>query len=135
MRADYEDSTGNLNRHVGACVPTRTAETDVITAYTAGTEYSYARMRFLTAMWCARRHRPYIAVEDPEFIQMLKMLYGRVEIPTRMTVSRDVRLILTDSMARVVMMFKVSVMHGSSLAMLMSTIRLFRTSTGVFTSA
>ncbi|OJT07894.1 hypothetical protein TRAPUB_1210 [Trametes pubescens] len=106
LRADYEDSTGNMHRHIAACTPQKTAESEAITAYGAGSQYSYGRMRYLSAMWCARRHRPYLVVEDPEFRQMLKMLYGRVEIPTRMTVSRDVQFILGDSKKRVVVHFK-----------------------------
>lgn len=110
LRADYEDSTGNLHRHIAACVPKKTAESEAITAYGAGSQYSYSRMRFLTAMWCARRHRAYLTVEDPEFKEILKMLYGRVDIPTRMTVSRDVQFILGDSKKRVIVKFKVSLL-------------------------
>lgn len=108
LRADYEDSTGNLHRHIGVCVPQKTAESEAITAYGAGSQYLYARMRFLSALWCARRHRPYLTVEDPELRDILKMLYGRVEIPTRMTVSRDVQFILGDSKKHVIVLFKVS---------------------------
>ncbi|OJT01618.1 hypothetical protein TRAPUB_7922 [Trametes pubescens] len=85
-RSDYEDSTGNLGRH--------------------GTQYSYARVRFYLAMWCARRHRPFTIVEDPELLMLLKMLYGRVELPKRLTVSRDVQFIHTTSKTRLVIMFK-----------------------------
>lgn len=125
---------GNLNRHVGACSPPKTQESEAISAYGSGSQYSYARLRFLTAMWCARRHRPYIAVEDPEFKAILKMLYGRVDIPTRMTVSRDVQFILNDSKKCVIVLFKVSTAcHRTIVAA--DIHRLFRTIAGAFTSA
>ncbi len=133
LRADYEDSTGNLNRHVGACSPPKTQESEAISAYGGGSQYSYARLRFLAAMWCARRHRPYIAVEDPEFKAILKMLYGRVDIPTRMTVSRDVQFILGDSKKRVIVLFKVSTSRDRTL--IAADIQsLFRTIVDVSTS-
>lgn len=106
--ADYEDSTGNLHRHITVCVPKKTAESEAIMAYGAGSQYSYSRMRFLIAMWCTRCHRAYLTVEDPEFKEILKMLYGHMDIPMRMTVSRDVQFILGDSKKCVIMKFKVS---------------------------
>ncbi|KAL1937892.1 hypothetical protein VTO73DRAFT_12785 [Trametes versicolor] len=104
--SDYENSTGNLSRHVLVCDPTDTPEVEQITAYAQGSTYSAARVRLYCALWCARRHRPYIIVEDPEFRAMCRMLYGKVEIPKRMTVARDVQLIHTDSKDRVIIYFK-----------------------------
>ena len=66
-RTDYEDSTGNLRRHVLACDPDETPENEMITSYAQGVTYSAPRVRFLLAMWCARRHRPFAIVDDPEF--------------------------------------------------------------------
>ncbi|PIL32862.1 hypothetical protein GSI_04980 [Ganoderma sinense ZZ0214-1] len=105
-RADYEDSTGNLKRHVDVCDPDPTPESESITAFANGATYSPARMRFLLAMWCASRHRPFKVVEDPEFRAMLGMLYGKVQIPSRVTVSRDVQLILDETMARLMDRFE-----------------------------
>lgn len=106
-RADYEDSTGNLKRHVDACDPNPTPESESITAFANNATYSPAPMRFLLEMWCASRHRPFKVVEDPEFRAMLGMLYGKVQIPSRVTVSRDVQLILDETMARLVDHFEV----------------------------
>ena len=78
-----------------------------ITEYAKGVNYSYARVRFLLAMWIARRHRPFTIVEDPEFKELLCMLYPRVEIPSRVTVSRNLKVIFEDSRARVKVMFEV----------------------------
>lgn len=48
-------------------------------------------MRYLLAVWIARRHRPFAIVEDPELRAIFHMLFDKVEIPSRSTVSRDVR--------------------------------------------
>ncbi|OJT02144.1 Zinc finger BED domain-containing protein RICESLEEPER 1 [Trametes pubescens] len=105
-RSDYEDSTGNLRRHVLKCEPAQTPESEVITAFAAGSTYSAARVRYYLALWCARHHRPFLAVEDAEFRALLRMLYGRVEIPSRVTVSRDVQLIMHHCKVIVVALFQ-----------------------------
>ena len=106
-RTDYEDSTGNLRRHVLVCDPEETPESEMITHYAQGATYSAPRVRFLLAMWCACRHRPFAIVDDPEFRDLLAMLYARVDIPSRHTVSRDVQTIMDDSRSRVLQHFKV----------------------------
>ncbi|KAI1787695.1 hypothetical protein LXA43DRAFT_1064176 [Ganoderma leucocontextum] len=100
-RSPIDESTGNLNRHVQACTPKKAPKTQMITGYAQGATYSYACVHFLLAMWIARRHRPFTIVEDPEFKELLRMLYVRVEIPSRVTVSRDLKDIFEDSRARV----------------------------------
>ncbi|KAL1949782.1 hypothetical protein VTO73DRAFT_8663 [Trametes versicolor] len=105
-RADYEDSTGNLSRHVQGCEPDKTAQTEMISAYGQGSQYSYPRVRFCIAMWCARRHRPFSIIEDPELLHLLKMLYGRVELPKRLTVSRDVQFIHATAKIRLIIILK-----------------------------
>jgi hypothetical protein len=62
-----------------------------MTAFTNGTTYSPARFRFLLAMWCARRHRPFKIVHDDELVEIFQMLYDRVDVPHPTTVSRDVK--------------------------------------------
>ncbi|KAI0363104.1 hypothetical protein BV20DRAFT_958990, partial [Pilatotrama ljubarskyi] len=113
-RSDYEDSTGNLQRHVRACVPDDVPEVERMEAYANGSLYSAARVRYYIAVWCARRHRPYYIVEDMEFRHLLFLLYGKVVIPKRMTVSRDVRMIHSFCVERVIEHFKV---HPLSTAM------------------
>ena len=98
---EYQDSTGNLSRHVKACEPVDTPETEMITAYAGGATYSPARLRFLVAMWCARRHRPFGIVEDPEFHEIAHMLYSKAKIPLRWTVSRDVQTLFDSTKVRV----------------------------------
>ncbi|OJT06793.1 hypothetical protein TRAPUB_2358 [Trametes pubescens] len=101
LRADYEDSTTNLKRHAELCDPPETPATEMITAYASGVSYSPSRMRYLIAMWCARRHRPFSIVEDEEFREILHMLYPKVSLPSRFTVSRDIQMIVEDSRDRV----------------------------------
>lgn len=89
LRARYEDSTTNLMRHVKNCDPLKPSKQ--IVAYANGTTYSPARFRYLIAMWCARRHQPFIIVEDPELVEIFQMLYCRVNIPSHVMVSRDIQ--------------------------------------------
>ncbi|KAI1784378.1 hypothetical protein LXA43DRAFT_875347, partial [Ganoderma leucocontextum] len=98
-RAPTDEFTGNPNRHFKACILQATATSEMITAYAQGATYSYARVRYLLAMWIARRHCPFTIVEDPEFKELLRMLYVRVEIPSRVTVSCDLKDIFQDSRA------------------------------------
>lgn len=92
-----DESTGNLNRHIKSCDPEATAETQLITDFAQGANYSYVWLRFLLVMWIARRHRPFTIVEDPEFCEILRMLYVRVQIPSRIMVSRDLKDFFSDS--------------------------------------
>ena len=101
-RIAHEDSTSNLLRHVRTCEPPETAETEVIMSFAAGSTYSKAKFRYLLAIWCARRHRPFSVVEDPEFREVVRMLYGRAEIPSRISVSRDIQHLLEYSRVRLI---------------------------------
>ena len=98
---EYQDSTGNLSRHVKACEPEETVETEMITAYAGGATYSPTQLQFLVAMWCARRHRPFAIADDPEFHEIARMLYSKAKIPSRWTVSRDVQDIFESTKDRV----------------------------------
>ncbi len=59
-------------------------------------------------MWCARRHRPFTIVDDPEFQELMCMLYAKVELPSRVTISRDVQMIMLDGKIRVIAFLSVS---------------------------
>lgn len=73
-----------------------------MTSFAAGSTYSKAKFRFLLAIWCARRHRPFSVVEDPEFHQIIQMMYSRADIPSRISVSRDIQHLLEASRERLV---------------------------------
>ncbi|EIW51466.1 uncharacterized protein TRAVEDRAFT_54505 [Trametes versicolor FP-101664 SS1] len=81
-RADYEYSTGNLKRHVDSCEPDDTPEGEKISAFAHGITYTPPRMRLFLALWCARHHRPYAIVKDPELQNIFRMLYAKVKIPS-----------------------------------------------------
>ena len=104
---EYQESTGNLSRHVKSCDPEDTPEVEMITTYASGVTYSYARLRFLVAMWAAQCHRPFAIVDDPEFREILAMLYSRIELPSRVTVSCDVRDIFNNTKEIAIKMLKV----------------------------
>jgi hypothetical protein len=59
------------------------------------------------AIWVARRHRPFNIVEDDELINIFTDLNNKVEVPSRFTVSRDVKEIFDMSRKKVAEMLKV----------------------------
>ena len=72
-------------------------ETQSIATFAAGSTYTEAKFCYHLVMWITTCHRPFSIVEDPEFRALLRMLYGRVEIPSHVTVTRDMHLILRDA--------------------------------------
>ncbi|PIL35261.1 hypothetical protein GSI_01986 [Ganoderma sinense ZZ0214-1] len=98
-RIIHEDSTSNLIRHIRACSSSSgtASEAQALTAFAAGSTYTESKFRYHLVMWVTTRHRPFSIVEDPEFRALLRMLYGRVDIPSRITVTRDMHLILEDA--------------------------------------
>ncbi|TFK81287.1 hypothetical protein K466DRAFT_502393, partial [Polyporus arcularius HHB13444] len=107
LRADYEDLTGNLKRHITICKPVDTPEAQIMEDFAKGVTYSWPRIRYLIALWCACRHRPFSIVEDQEFQAILQMLYPKVRLPSRFTVSRDIRMACDVTKDAVIQMFKV----------------------------
>ena len=79
---EYQESTGNLSRHVKACDPEDILETEIITAYASRDQYLPGHMRFLIAMWVACRHRTFQIVDDPEFHEIVHMLYQKAQLPS-----------------------------------------------------
>jgi hypothetical protein len=77
-------------------------------AFASGSTYSEPRLRYLLSMWCARRHRPFAIVADPELIEIFTMLHARTNVPHPITVARDVREIFRLCKQNVVSMLKVS---------------------------
>ncbi|KAJ3511231.1 hypothetical protein NMY22_g15715 [Coprinellus aureogranulatus] len=90
-RARTDESTSNLNRHVRTCPAGQpvTTQSTALTNYVHGHSYSSARHRVSLSLWCARAKRPYAIVEDAELVGLFKDLYAGVEMPSRVTVSRD----------------------------------------------
>lgn len=92
IRTRWDDSTSNLGRHISACTKGSTppAGQQAIDAFAQGTTYNPHKFRFKLAVWIARRHRSYAIVQDPEFVDILRMLSSKAEIPHPTTISRDV---------------------------------------------
>lgn len=91
IRNRRDTSTGNLARHVSACASTVVPEHKSIASFAHGSTYTKPSFRYLVAKWIFRNHRPFSIIQDQELMQMLRMLYAKVEVPSPNTVSRDVR--------------------------------------------
>ena len=65
-------------------------------------------------LWVAHRHRPFAIVEDKELIGIFKDLNNKVEVPSRSTVSWDVKEMFAMSRKRVAAMLKVRTVVSST---------------------
>ena len=59
------------------------------------------------ALWVAHRHRPFAIVMDDELVEIFTDLNNKVEVPSRFTVSRDVKEIFLMSRVKVSEILKV----------------------------
>lgn len=106
IRARHDNSTSNLKNHALKCAPAKGKNT--IEDLIPGAKYSKARMRYCLIQWVVRRHRPYSIVEDTELLDIFKMLFSRVEVPSARTISRDVQEVFEMSKKNVIALLKVS---------------------------
>ncbi|KAI1787810.1 hypothetical protein LXA43DRAFT_895699 [Ganoderma leucocontextum] len=90
----HEDSMSNLLHHVHTCDLPEIPEVEAITAFTSGAMYSRAKFQYLFTLWCAHRHCPFSVVEDPEFWQIVQMLYACAETPSRISILYDIQHLL-----------------------------------------
>jgi hypothetical protein len=111
-RVRHDDSTSNLVRHAKACDGgmIRVGSSGSITAFAQGSTYTPQKFRMKLAIWVARRHRPFAIVEDDELIDIFMDLNNKVEVPSRFTVSRDVKEIFDMSRVKVAAILKVRVL-------------------------
>ena len=100
-RVRHDESTSNLVRHSDRCTPGATTATALISSFAHGSTYSYPKFRMKLALWVARRHRPFAIVEDDELIDIFMDLNNKVEVPSHITVSRDVKEIFRISRVKV----------------------------------
>jgi hypothetical protein len=91
IRARDDVSTSNLKRHVTRCDGQLAPPGGRINEFAHGSTYNKAEFRYLATLWVAQCHRPYAIVEDPPLNRMFRMLYSQVEVPSAVTVSRDVK--------------------------------------------
>ena len=108
-RQVHDPSTGNMKRHIKECAsnPNHASQQRTMAEFAAGVTYSPARFRAQLALWVARHHRPFAIIEDPELRALFRMLYSRVDIPLRVTVARNVHLILRDAKEHLIDYLKV----------------------------
>jgi len=107
-RIRHDDSTSNLVRHVKACDGgVAMARSGSITEFAQGSTYTPHRFRMKLALWVARHHRPFAIVEDDELVEIFTDLNNKVEVPSRFTVSRDVKEIFLMSRVKVSEILKV----------------------------
>ncbi|KAF8588340.1 hypothetical protein K439DRAFT_1335390, partial [Ramaria rubella] len=90
-RVRVDDSTSNLVSHKECCAPTQDAGQNSIQSFAHRSTYSTRRLQHLLILWVACRHRPYTIVHDPELIEIFKMLYELVQIPSPWTLSHDIQ--------------------------------------------
>lgn len=76
--------------HFRSCEKKDPSDQVKISDFAHGSSYDKGKMRFLLALWVSRHHRPFAIIEDKELQDIFRMLYARVDIPSRKTLSRDV---------------------------------------------
>jgi hypothetical protein len=114
-RVRHDDSTSNLVRHVKNCDGSALVGAGSLKEFAHGSSYTPHQFRMKLALWVARRHRPFAIVEDAELVDIFKDLNNKVEVPSRSTVSRDVKEIFDMSRKRVAAMLKVRTLLHLSL--------------------
>ncbi|MGH7239795.1 MAG: hypothetical protein ACREHG_06970 [Candidatus Saccharimonadales bacterium] len=84
---------GNLIKHVQSCEPTSDTcqQQQMMNTMALGSTYSREKLRVAIATWTSRHRRPFQIVEDPEFVDMVKMLNPCADVPSRFSVLRDVK--------------------------------------------
>ncbi|KAG8745576.1 hypothetical protein FRC10_007754, partial [Ceratobasidium sp. 414] len=85
--ATRESGTGNLGRAVKRCNLRRGVSDEAET--TPSPEFTQAYFRALVVMWCAVNHRPFNAVSDPLFIDIIHLLRPSAHVPCPQTISSD----------------------------------------------
>lgn len=93
---DYQDSAGNLSRHIKMCELDKTPQAEIIMAFTSGVTYSPTHLCFLLAMWVACHHCPFMIIKDAEFQQIICMLYAKAQLPSQITLSHNMQAIFVE---------------------------------------
>jgi len=53
--------------------------------------YNKAELRYLISRWVFECHQPFTIINDAPLQSILKMLYAKVETPSKTMISRDVK--------------------------------------------
>jgi hypothetical protein len=104
-RVCHDDSTSNLQRHVSGC-DGAAAGSASLKDFAHGSTYTPHFFHMKLALWVSHRHRPFFIVQDEELVDIFKDFNDKVDVPSRFTVSRDVKEIFNMSRKRVAAMLK-----------------------------
>jgi hypothetical protein len=105
-RARHDESTSNLVRHAENCDPS-SASLKMINLF--ANAYTPGKFRVNVALWISRRHRPFMIVEDPKFVELLTSLNNKVSVPSRATLTRDIHEIFAATCLNVATLLQVRV--------------------------
>ncbi|KAF8580011.1 hypothetical protein K439DRAFT_1236255, partial [Ramaria rubella] len=90
-RSRMDDLTSNLVSHKEQCAPGHEAGQNSIKSFAHGSMYSTGRLWHLLVLWVAHRHQPYAIIQDPELLEIFKMLFEPAQIPSPHSLSQDVQ--------------------------------------------
>ncbi|KIJ43405.1 hypothetical protein M422DRAFT_127118, partial [Sphaerobolus stellatus SS14] len=76
------------------CEPALSTESGAMTKFVSGHGYTHEGFCFGVGKWIAKHCRPYTIIDDVELQDLFCMLYACVKIPSRMSVQRDIRLMM-----------------------------------------
>ncbi|KIJ52069.1 hypothetical protein M422DRAFT_157043, partial [Sphaerobolus stellatus SS14] len=80
--------------HRATCKPALSAESGAMTKFVSGHGYTHEGFSFGVGKWIAKCCRPYTIIDDVELQDLFRMLYACVEIPSRMSIQRDICLMM-----------------------------------------
>jgi hypothetical protein len=78
-----------------------------ITVFAQGSTYIPQKLHMKLTIWVVHHHQPFAIVENDELIDIFMDLNNKVEVPSRFTVSRDVKEIFDMSRVKVAAILKV----------------------------
>jgi hypothetical protein len=107
-RVRYDQSTSNLVQHMNICEPKQVPVSHTMATFAYGSTYNPDRFHLNLVLWVAQHHCPFILVNDPEFIQLLQSLNNKISIPSRSTLSCDIKEVFQMSWKTVAIMLQVS---------------------------
>ena len=107
-RAQHDESTSNLKRHVTNCEPAQSSQMHALTAYASGSKYTQASHWMKIVLWITNRHRPFLIVEDTELLDIFHDLNPCCITPKQKSASRDVKEIFRISCIEVGVLLRVS---------------------------
>jgi hypothetical protein len=85
-------------------------------AFASGSTYTRERLRTAFVRWVTGRRRPMSIINDPEFLQVVKMLNPQAVVPSRITLGRDIKTMFSMTRTNVKDILQVSNNDANALA-------------------